>query len=42
MKFSANLGFLWKDLPLPERILAAKQAGFDYVECHFPYRTSCG
>lgn len=35
--FSANLGFLWKDLPLPEAIRAAKSAGFDAVECHFPY-----
>lgn len=37
MKLSANLGFLWKDLPLPEAIRAAKRAGFDAVECHFPY-----
>lgn len=37
MKLSANLGFLWKDLPLPEAVRAAKGAGFDAVECHFPY-----
>ena len=37
MKFSANLGFLWADLPLPEAIHAAKKAGFDAVECHWPY-----
>ncbi|MEO9825560.1 MAG: TIM barrel protein [Paracoccaceae bacterium] len=37
MKFSANLGFLWKDLPLPDAIRAAKAAGFDAVECHWPY-----
>jgi hydroxypyruvate isomerase len=36
-KFSANLGFLWSDLPLPEAIHAAKVAGFDAVECHWPY-----
>lgn len=36
-KFSANLGFLWTELPLPEAIRAAKAAGFDAVECHFPY-----
>ncbi|MQX37258.1 hydroxypyruvate isomerase family protein [Roseospira navarrensis] len=36
-KFSANLGFLWRDRPLPEAIRAAKRAGFDAVECHFPY-----
>ena len=37
MKFSANLGFLWNDLSLPEAIHAAKRAGFDAVECHWPY-----
>lgn len=35
--FSANLGFLWANLPLPEAIRAAKRAGFDAVECHWPY-----
>ena len=37
MKFSANLGFLWTDRPLPAAINAAKEAGFDAVECHWPY-----
>ncbi|WP_108483511.1 hydroxypyruvate isomerase family protein [Oceaniglobus ichthyenteri] len=37
MKFSANLGFLWADLPLPQAIHAAKAAGFDAVECHWPF-----
>ena len=37
MRFSANLGFLWNDRPLPEAIRAAKAAGFDAVECHWPY-----
>jgi len=36
-KYSANIGFLWDHLPLPERIQAAASAGFDAVECHFPY-----
>jgi 2-dehydrotetronate isomerase len=36
-QFSANLGFLWADLPLPEAIAEAKAAGFDAVECHWPY-----
>lgn len=36
-KFSANLGFLWAELRLPDAIRAAKVAGFDAVECHFPY-----
>ena len=39
IKFSANLGFLWSDLPLPAAIHAAKAAGFDAVECHWPYDT---
>lgn len=37
MRFSANLGFLWADRPLPDAIRAAKAAGFDAVECHWPY-----
>ncbi|CAK03095.1 putative isomerase (plasmid) [Rhizobium johnstonii 3841] len=37
MKFSANLGFLWNDRPLPDAIRVAKDAGFDAVECHWPY-----
>lgn len=36
-RFSANLGFLWTELALPQSIEAAKRAGFDAVECHFPY-----
>ena len=42
MRFSANLGFLWSDLPLPEAIRAAHAAGFDAVECHWPYDTPPG
>lgn len=42
MKFSANLGFLWGDLPLPAAIRAAKAAGFDAVECHWPFDTPAG
>ena len=38
-KFSANLGFLWADLELPDAIRSAKRAGFDAVECHWPYDT---
>lgn len=37
MRFSANLGFLFADRPLPDAIRAAKAAGFDAVECHWPY-----
>lgn len=36
-RFSANLGYLWTDLSLPAAIIAAGKAGFDAVECHFPY-----
>lgn len=39
MRFSANLGFLWTELSLPDAIRAAKAAGFDAVECHWPYET---
>ncbi len=38
-KFSANLGFLWTDLELPDAIHAAAKAGFDAVECHWPFET---
>ena len=37
MRFSANLGFLYTDRPLTEAIHAAHAAGFDAVECHWPY-----
>jgi hypothetical protein len=40
--FSANLGFLWQELPLPDAIRAAKAAGFDAVECHWPYNFDTG
>jgi hydroxypyruvate isomerase len=33
-RLAANLGFLWTDLPLPERIRRAAAAGFDAVELH--------
>ncbi len=38
-RISANLGFLWLDLPLVERIRRAKAAGFEAVEFHYPYDT---
>lgn len=38
-RFSANLGFLWTDRTLPDAIRAAHAAGFDAVECHWPYDT---
>lgn len=39
IRFSANLGFLWTDRPLPAAIRAAHAAGFAAVECHWPYDT---
>lgn len=36
-RFSANLGFLWPDRPLIERIEAAARAGFQAIELHWPY-----
>jgi 2-dehydrotetronate isomerase len=37
--FSANLGFLWTDLALPDAVAAAAGAGFAAVEVHWPYAT---
>ena len=34
---TANIAFLFPELPFLDRIDAAKAAGFDKVECHFPY-----
>jgi hydroxypyruvate isomerase len=36
-KFTANIAFMFADRPFLERIDAAKAAGFQFVECHFPY-----
>ena len=37
---AANLSLLFPELPLIERVAAARQAGFDGVEIQFPYDTS--
>src|SRR5215208_1777215 len=37
LRFSANLGFLWKGIPLTEGVRRAKKGGFDAVEFHAPY-----
>jgi hydroxypyruvate isomerase len=39
IRLSANLGFLWTELDLVDAIHAAKQSGFDAVECHWPFVT---
>lgn len=36
-RFSANLGYLFADRPLPERFAAAAAAGFKAIELQFPY-----
>jgi hydroxypyruvate isomerase len=36
-RLTANIAFLFPDLPFLDRIDAARAAGFDKVECHFPY-----
>ncbi len=37
IRLSANLGFLWNDLPHLERIERAAKAGFKAIEMHWPY-----
>jgi hydroxypyruvate isomerase len=37
LRFAANLGFLWPQLPLLERVDAAARAGFRACEFHWPY-----
>ncbi|MBW3096554.1 hydroxypyruvate isomerase family protein [Pseudohoeflea coraliihabitans] len=39
MKFSANLGFLFTELELPEAVGRAAACGFPAVEAHWPYAT---
>ena len=38
-RLSANLGLLWPDRPLLERVTAAAEAGFAAVELHWPWDT---
>ena len=42
VRFSANLGFLWPDRPLLDRIDAAAAAGFRAIELHWPYDVPAG
>lgn len=37
MRISANIGYLYAEMPLPDRIRAAARDGFDGVECHWPF-----
>jgi hydroxypyruvate isomerase len=40
LRFAASLDHLFTDLPLPDRIAAAKAAGYEGVEIAFPYDRS--
>lgn len=40
LRFSANLGFLWSQLPLLDRIERAAACRFSAIELHWPYDTS--
>lgn len=37
MRFAANLSMMFCERPFPQRFAAAAAAGFDAVECQFPY-----
>jgi 2-dehydrotetronate isomerase len=37
INLSANISFMFLELPFLDRIAAAGEAGFKAVECHFPY-----
>ena len=37
LRFSANISMLFSELAFLDRIEAAARAGFDAVECHFPF-----
>ena len=36
-RFAANLSTMFTDRPFLERCAAARKAGFEAVECQFPY-----
>jgi 2-dehydrotetronate isomerase len=42
IRYSANLGLLWDNLPLIERMERAALAGFRAVEMHWPYDVPAG
>ena len=41
-RFAANLSLLYAHLPFLERIKAAKDDGFEAIECQFPYQENSG
>lgn len=36
-KYSVNLSTVFTEVPFLERFKKAREAGFSYVECQFPY-----
>src|ERR687897_1937930 len=41
-RFAANISTMFTDRPFAERIQAAAAAGFNAVECQFPYEVAAG
>ena len=41
-RFAANLSLLYSHMPFLERIKAAKEDGFEAIECQFPYQENSG
>ncbi len=41
-RFAANLSLLYAHLPFLERLKAAKDDGFEAIECQFPYQENSG
>ena len=39
-RFAANLSTMFTELPFLDRFAAAHRAGFDAVECQFPYEAA--
>ncbi len=42
LRFSANVSVLFPDLPLVDRVAAARDAGFEAIEIQFPYDVPAG
>ncbi|MBA5778304.1 TIM barrel protein [Stappia sp. F7233] len=40
LQLTANISLLFTEMPFLDRFAAARAAGFDCVECHFPYEHS--
>jgi hydroxypyruvate isomerase len=42
LRYSANLSMLFQEIPFLKRFAAARSAGFEAVECWFPYKVPVG